>query len=294
MKIIVDEMFTEHPCQETGESFTFIDYDADNGGSTFDIYDTAVDLEYEGIWEQETDDVYRFGHDQVQSAAFELIPKDEQENIMGNIGGILLKKLDDDAIYDSLFVIVSLRNHASSSLNEDERLALAKLNVKAGLKASENAAFDAAVVYFQAAREILGPTGWQVDQDLSLCLYSAEAQARFAIGDLKLTGQLIEDLLSKDVPIEDKFLAYVTKMTAASSGNRLQEAVDTGFEVLELLGFIKIPSKPSKIKILRDYIKTNRALKGLSKEDIVALPDLVDERVAMGQKIMQLVSFQSQ
>ena len=38
----------------------------DNGDSTLDINDTVVDFEYEGIWERETEDVYRFGHDQIQ------------------------------------------------------------------------------------------------------------------------------------------------------------------------------------------------------------------------------------
>ena len=211
----------------------------------------------------------------------------------GIIGGILLKKLDEAMIDESIFVIVSLRNHAGPSLNEVERFDLVKLNFRAGIKASKNAAFDTAAVYFQAARELLGSQGWVIDPELTIRLYSAEAHARFVIGELEIMESLVGEILSKDIPVEDKFQVYETKILEAMSGNRFDEALSTALYVRKQLGFNPIPTRVTKIKIIIEYMKTNRALKGLTTEDIIALPDLTDERIVMGQRIMELVSCQS-
>lgn len=205
----------------------------------------------------------------------------------------MLKKLDEAMIDESLFVIVSLRNYSSSSLTEEERSDLVRLNARAGFKASDNAAFDTAVVYFQAARELLGSEAWEFDQELMVRLYSAEAQARFVMGDLVVMEQLIEEILSKeDLSVKDKFQAYETKVLAATSGNRFGEAISTASYVCDQLGFKPLPAKAPKSRLMKDYMKTKDALKGLSKEDILALPNLTDERVIMKQRMMELVSCQ--
>ena len=43
---------------------------------------------------------------------------------------------------------MSLRNCSAISSNEDERRELAKLNLRAGMKASDNAAFDSAAIFY--------------------------------------------------------------------------------------------------------------------------------------------------
>jgi len=265
------------------KSFTFSDDGSDNLDGIITTYETA------GIWERESEDNNRFVHDQIQSAAQELIPIEEQAYFKSVIGGILLKNLDEAMIDESLFVIVSLRNYVSSSLTEEERSDLVRLNARAGFKASDNAAFDTAVVYFQAARELLGSEAWEFDQELMVRLYSAEAQARFVMGDLVVMEQLIEEILSKeDLSVKDKFQAYETKVLAATSGNRFGEAISTASYVCDQLGFKPLPAKAPKSRLMKDYMTTKNALKGLSKEDILALPNLIDERVIMKQRMMEL------
>jgi len=252
-----------------------------------DIDRVISDFEVNGVWEQETDDVYRFSHDQVQLAAFELIPTEERSCLQGDIGEILFRRMDEKMIDESLFVIVGLKNNTRSQLDEKGRQDLIALNIKAGSKASDNAAFDSAVIYYQAAREMLGPKGWEIDQERTLKLFSAEAQARFTNGDLHVMNELIEEVLSRDIPVEDKFSIYETKILAATSGDRHAEALSTTLHVCKQLGFKPLPSKASKVKIGIEYLKTNVLVKGLCKEDIAALPDLSDKKVIMGQQLME-------
>ena len=125
-------------------------------GDNCSLSDSVSLLESEGIFEQESDENYHFSHDQIQSAAFELIPAERRDSFKGSIGDIFIKHLDRDTFDKYLFEIVSLRNCASELLSYDEQIDLAYLNVQAGLKASSKAAFDTSVVYFETARNLFG------------------------------------------------------------------------------------------------------------------------------------------
>ena len=135
--------------------------------------------------------------------------------------------MSDEDLEDHLFTAARLRNHAAKSLPEDERRELAKMNLQAGFKASRNATFDAAVVLFRKGRELLGKSGWETDGDTMLQLSSREANACFVIGDLETMDRLINEVLSKDLPIEDKFKAYDVKVLAANAAERFDEAMGT-------------------------------------------------------------------
>ena len=69
----------------------------------------------------------------IQAAAYELIPAEERAGLKSLICRILMENLDQDAIDEALFNIMSLRNCEAPS-SDKERYALAKLNLRAGLK----------------------------------------------------------------------------------------------------------------------------------------------------------------
>jgi len=101
--------------------------------------DSINELEDEGILEKEAKnaDVRVFGHDKIQSAAFELIPFDKRDSFRGTIGSLLMEKLDAEVLESSLFEVVSLRNCSMGSItDEGERIELAKMNLRAGIKVS--------------------------------------------------------------------------------------------------------------------------------------------------------------
>lgn len=94
------------------------------------------ELEKEGIWEKDTNEnVWRFSHDRIQLAAFQLIPPNDRDSFRGEIGNILLEELDDDALEANLFKVVSLRNFAMAAISDDDdRRGLARMNLRAGMK----------------------------------------------------------------------------------------------------------------------------------------------------------------
>ena len=121
--------------------------ETDDDASVLDY--SINELETEGIWEKDdNEDVWCFSHDRIQSAAFSLISPEKQDSFRGEIGNILQRNLEPGDLEASLFEVVSLRNCSAISSNEDERRELAKLNLRAGMKASDNAAFDSAAIFY--------------------------------------------------------------------------------------------------------------------------------------------------
>ena len=112
----------------------------EDDNTTSNLGSSLHELQGEGLWEVESGDtdICHFGHDKIQTAAFELIPLSKRDTFRGKIGSILLEKLDDDALEANLFEVVSLLNCAMSTLSDDkeERKKLAKLNHLAGMKVS--------------------------------------------------------------------------------------------------------------------------------------------------------------
>ena len=112
----------------------------EDDNTTSSLGSSLHELQGEGLWEVESEDadICHFGHDKIQTAAFELIPLSKRDTFRGKIGNILLEKLDDDALEANLFEVVSLLNCAMSTLSDDkeERKKLAKLNHLAGMKVS--------------------------------------------------------------------------------------------------------------------------------------------------------------
>lgn len=251
------------------------------------------EFEEDGLWEKErgTSTKRHFSHDQIQYAAFGLIPPEKRDSFRGQIGDILMQKLELDDLEEQLFEVVSLRNCAKASMSGTDRQELARMNLKAGLRASMNAAFDTAVVYYRTGRELLGAAAWDTDGKTMLQLCSLEANACFINGDLVTMRQLIDEVLSKDISIEDKFKAYEIKIVAASGEAKFGEAIDDAIEVRRQLGLSTPANKPaSTLIVLKEYFKTSRVVGNRTPEELASLPELQNQKIIMGQRMLELLT----
>jgi len=168
----------------------------DQDGSDSSYASAIEEFEEEGLCEVDNEEC-RFMHDQIQSAAFELISPEQRDSFRGRIGSILLQTLSPEELEASLFEVVGLLNCAASNVTDEKRVELARMNLKAGIKASENAAFDTAKVYFKTGREALGSRGWEGDYRTMLDLCSHGANACFVTGDFDSMNELIDEVLTK-------------------------------------------------------------------------------------------------
>eukprot|EP00985_Skeletonema_marinoi_P033316 scaffold41015_cov153-Skeletonema_marinoi.AAC.1 len=160
------------------------------------------------------------------------------------------------------------------------------MNLRAGVKASENAAFDTAKVYFKAGREALGSRGWEGDYSTMLDLCSDGANACFLTGDFDTMNEFLDEVLCKDIDTKEKYRVSEIKVKSLLTVGKVNESINAALDFRRQLG-IPAPQKKaaSKFTIIREFIRVKKLLKGKTAEDIANLPDLDDELYEMGQRM---------
>ena len=280
------------------------------------IFESLSECEEEGLVESEAQ-ISRFSHDKIQAACLELIPAEKRNSFRGEIGSILTKKLNTEELDELLLEVTSLRNCDIDVLSKEERLDLAGMNLQAGtkvrdkilakhlfnlstrfthiiLQAISKSSFEIAAVYLRVARVILGSfsekTAWEVDQDSMLQICSMEVNCCFINGDTETMKSLIDEVLMRDIPVGDKFRVYEVKILAAMGAGDFHGAVETALSVRRQLGLPSPANKPApKLTVMYDYLKTQRALKNKSAQDLVSLPELKDRKIIMGQRMLEML-----
>eukprot|EP00984_Skeletonema_dohrnii_P002153 scaffold737_cov74-Skeletonema_dohrnii-CCMP3373.AAC.1 len=269
----------------SSSSESLLSSDLSNSSAERSYASSIEEFEGEGLCEVGNEEC-RFMHDQIQSAAFELISPEQRDSFRGRIGSILLQTLSPKELEASLFEVVGLLNCAASNVTDEKRIELARMNLKAGIKASENAAFDTAKVYFKTGREVLGSRGWEGDYRTMLDLCSHGANACFVTGDFDSMNELIDEVLSKDINTKEKYRVSDIKVKSLHNIGKYNESVNAALDFRRQLGLPTLQKKPaSTFTIIREYIQVKRLLKNKTAEDIANLPELDDERYEMGQRM---------
>jgi len=178
-----------------------------------------------------------------------------------------VKELDEQ-----IFEITNHWNKGRGLLDEPgERLILARLNLMAGHKAKGSTAYKPALTYYQIGLELLSPTGWQTEYDLTLAFYTGAAESAWLSGDFEQMAQLTHLALSQAKTVLDKIPFYDVQIQAGIAQNNSLLALKIGLAALKELG-ISLPSKPTKAGIGVGLFQTMFILYGKDPKELLALP----------------------
>ena len=215
---------------------------------------------------------YRFVHDRIQQAVYSLIPEADRGRVHLRIGELLLEKIPEEQQDHFLFDIVNQYNQGLHLLGTPEkRDVLAELNLRAGRKAKLSSAFKPANEYIETGIGLLRPDHWQSQYPLSLQLYTEGAETAYNIGAFEPMSTRIDAVLQNGRDLLDKITPYAIRINAFKAKNQLQEAIDTGLEVLAQLGE-KFPKKGTLPLVMADLLKTKWMLRGKDVNTLTNLP----------------------
>ncbi len=217
---------------------------------------------------------FKFSHDRIQQAVYSLITEEEREQSHQRIGRMLLTEVDRQSREARIFDIVNHLNESRRLLgNRAERLELAALNLEAGRRAKVNSAFPTALRYLGAGIELIEaePDAWSLEYDLSLALHTEATEAAYLSGEFDRMHDWYQQILSRARSILEKVKPYEIRILAYKAENRFMEAIQTGLEVLGQLGE-RFPGKPHVGHVLVDLLRTEVALRGRGKDELMALP----------------------
>lgn len=229
---------------------------------------------------------YRFLHDRVQQAAYSLIPKDKKQSTHLKIGQLLLQNIPREKLEENIFDIVNQLNVGIETISQQaEKLELVRLNLIAGRKAKAANAYESTVRYLRVAMELLPADCWQSQYDLTLAIYESTAEAEYLNGNYEISKELIDIILKQAKTTLEKVNAYELQIQSYTVQNRVNEAVNTGLEVLRLLG-ISFPQNPSLLNILVELINTKLRLGIKGIEDLANLPEMTDSNKQAAMRIL--------
>jgi|GEM_PF-948986 len=188
---------------------------------------------------------FRFVHDRVREAAYDLMPADERATLHVKIG----RELRDDPMTlgtaEHVFATADQFNSGRAAITDPSDLReLATLNLDAGKRAIEALAFDAAHGYLEAGIDALGPGGWQQDPKTCFALYRDGGEAALMSGAFDRADELLLAALEHAVALPQKVDLVRLRISMTGRASRSLDAANIGFEALGLFGF-EAPADPA-------------------------------------------------
>jgi predicted ATPase/serine phosphatase RsbU (regulator of sigma subunit)/tRNA A-37 threonylcarbamoyl transferase component Bud32 len=220
---------------------------------------------------------FKFLHDRVQQAAYLLIPEAEKQAIHQTIGQLLLTHTRLEEREDKIFDIVNQLNLGSSQIKtQSERDELAVLNLTAGKKAKDSAAFETAVRYLLTGIDLLGTEGWQRQYALTLSLHEEAAESAYSNADFAETERLVDRILHHAKTVLDCVRAYQVRASAYTAQNNMQAAISTIIGAIDRLGET-LPQKPNRLRVGLELLYTRFWVVGRrSTQDLEALSPMTN------------------
>lgn len=228
---------------------------------------------------------YRFVHDQVQQAAYSLIPADQKQSIHLQIGRLLLAQNQPNQLFN---VVNQLNTGIPLIVEDSERDRVAELNLKAAQKARASTAYRAASDYAQTGILLLGTNGWQQQYSIMLQLHDLAAETAFLIGDFDRVAQIRAVILTEAKSLLDRVSVEETQIQTYCLERNYGQAIAIGLQMLKQLG-IALPAQPSSLSVKRQLTKTKQMLRGLSIETVLALPKMEKRETIAALRIMELL-----
>lgn len=215
---------------------------------------------------------YRFSHDRVQQAAYELSDAAEHEAIHARLGQLLIEHTDPDELDDAIFDITMHLNLGVARLTTAEQRRQARqLNHRAGRRARDSSAYATSLQCLRAAMELLEDDAWASDYDETVGLYRDAIEAEYLNINFEAAERLAEVLLERATDVLDKIPVYDTRIQFYVSENKMQAAIDVAIEVVGLLGITMDEAPPESLA---------------SDETLLALPVMTDAKMLAAMRIL--------
>lgn len=222
----------------------------------------------------------KFSHNKVQEAVYLLMGEKERRELHLKIGRRKLEEPEEQGDETRFFDIANHLNKAGDLLNDEERIRLAGINLKAGQKAKAAIAYDLAYRFFRQGMECLPRPvnlAWERAYELTLALYTASSEAGYLAGEFEEAEKYFTAVLENAKELLDKIKMYEIKIHVFIWLEKNIEAVNLSREALKMLG-LQMPPRAGKLTILKEFLAVFARLKLRrgGTASLIDLPELTD------------------
>ncbi|MBP6985444.1 MAG: AAA family ATPase [Alphaproteobacteria bacterium] len=196
---------------------------------------------------------YKFIHDRIQQAAYQMLPEDKKQQLHLKIGRLFFSQITHLNNSEQLFETLDHLKKCTDLIDStEEQKKLADICLIAGKKASASGAYQAAYDYFSLGLEWTKDFDWQIDRELLWALNLESGEALYLMRESAKALELCDYLLSKAKTNLDKGKAYRLKMVINLSINKLEDNIKIFIEASAIFG-LHLESDPSRLNYKFEY-----------------------------------------
>lgn len=252
-------------------------------GDTYKLVETMSDEEQNLYTNLNTakNILYKFQHDRVQQASYEILESRVKNSLRLDIARILYKNIEISKKEESLFDIVNHFNNGLEFVTDTEEIKLIiNLNLQAGKKAKVSTAYKPALEYLSKAYSILlnwagEKNAWSNYYPLTLSITKELSEVHYLNGNFENSEKLIKEILSYAQNLLDKSEAYNLLMIQYSAIGQFKLATETIRKALTPLD-VELPENDFQSYINQDIENINKYLSGKSISSLLDLPLMSD------------------
>ncbi|MFK7904305.1 MAG: AAA family ATPase, partial [Chitinophagales bacterium] len=221
---------------------------------------------------------YKFTHDRIRQAVYSLIPNLYKKNIHWKIGELLQERSFGSPKPQQVFEIVQQLNKGIGTIdNQEKKIRLVELNLKAGEQAKTSTAFGVAFQYFDTAISLLPPNHWKNHYQLTLLLHNNKAESAHLSRRFEECDNILETIFTQAQTSLDRSKAWEVKLSIYKAKGRIHETLQIGIEALAIFGF-PLSLEISNRSLLWELTKVNFLLKQYLPKKIEKLPPMEDHK----------------
>ncbi|MFO0573895.1 MAG: AAA family ATPase [Polyangia bacterium] len=236
---------------------------------------------------------YRFLHDRVQQAAYEQIPPIERAALHLKIGRLRWQQAEattaapDERLFDLL-------DHLEAGIalvhSAKERLAIARLLLRGGIKAKGALAHELALRLLQLAAQLVPADPLAVPADFHNTLLREQAACAILLGRYDEAEALLGRALAAARTPAERLDAYIQRITLFQRSARYGDALHDGIACLRLYD-LELNSKASAEDVERLIREMKDALGERKPEALLELPAMTDpDKRALLQVLSSLIA----
>ncbi|PTL76055.1 AAA family ATPase [Vitiosangium sp. GDMCC 1.1324] len=222
---------------------------------------------------------YRFLHDRVQQAAYALLAPEARAATHLNIGRRLLARHSGDLGPEQTFVLVNQLDRGAHLLeSEGERLAIARLNLRAARWAKAASAYREALRYLDAGMTLLAPEPWRHQHALAMELALEEAECRMCAGELEEAERELTALLARARTPSERASALRLQVSLHTTRGASVQAIDSAIACLEQYGIVLVhhpsPEQVETAERTLEQLLAERPLERVTSLTPMRAPDM--------------------
>jgi len=178
---------------------------------------------------------FKFLHDKIQQAAYELVIEDHKKGVHLTIGRLLVKQFSEKEIAENIFQVVKHFNSGIDLLEDHEKVQLAEFNLSAAIKAKKSAAYALGLQYLKKSKSLLHENSWQDHYKLTFTIFKETAETEYVLSNFEQMETLVSIILNHAKTKIEKAQIYNLLILKYTLQLKYAQAIQAGRDALNFL-----------------------------------------------------------